>query len=562
MIIALAFFLRVYKVAQFPPGLYSDETAYGYNAYSLLKTGRDEYGKPWPLTFKSFGDYKPPMTAWLTIPSIAVFGLNEFAVRLPSVIAGTVTVAIIYFLTKELFPRKGLKIGTWKLRIEEIASFLLAISPWHLHFSRSSMLVGIEAMFISAGVLFFLKGLKQPKVLYLSAVSFVAAIYTYYGSRITVPLLLIALTIIFKQKLWKMRRVVLGSAILGALLMSPLFATMINDPAALTGRAQTISIFYDSAINSQLWRAHTLDGPEFPVLISRFFHNKAYFYFRDFARRYLHHFSYDFWIRTGDTSPPFDIPNQGVIYGADTFFLLLGFYLAIRIRSQKSQALLAYLLLSPVVAALTFITPAANRSFNLIIPLTILVALGLVHSFSWLRQKMTPNLLRHNTLYALVILVYIFSFTRYLRHYYVAIPQEIPHEWHYGRKELVQKVSALENEFDHVVFSNKEGPAYIWLLFYKQYPPQKYWQTAKVDQVLNEFGWLHVETFAKYIFPRQFDWQTLTKQPNVLYVGYEDQIPDDWIGNVNDRGYALVVDDKVLYPNGNTAFKLVHLEER
>src|SRR3989344_4114010 len=96
-IVTLAFFLRIYKISNFPPGLYSDETTYGYNAYSLLKTGADEYGKVWPLTFKSFGDYKPPMTAWLTIPAIAAFGLNEFSVRLPAAIAGTLTVLIVYF---------------------------------------------------------------------------------------------------------------------------------------------------------------------------------------------------------------------------------------------------------------------------------------------------------------------------------------------------------------------------------------------------------------------------------------------------------------------------------
>ena len=95
LIISLAFFLRIYQIASSPPGLYSDETSYGYNAYSLLKTGKDEYGKSWPMTFKSFGDFKPPMTAWLTIPSIAVFGLNEFSVRLPSVLAGTITVLIV-----------------------------------------------------------------------------------------------------------------------------------------------------------------------------------------------------------------------------------------------------------------------------------------------------------------------------------------------------------------------------------------------------------------------------------------------------------------------------------
>jgi len=37
-----------------PPGFNADEAAFGYNAYSLLKTGRDEYGTLLPLSIKSF----------------------------------------------------------------------------------------------------------------------------------------------------------------------------------------------------------------------------------------------------------------------------------------------------------------------------------------------------------------------------------------------------------------------------------------------------------------------------------------------------------------------------
>ena len=50
----LAIFLRFTQLGQIPLGLNKDETAIGYNAYSILKTGRDEYGNYMPLYFKSF----------------------------------------------------------------------------------------------------------------------------------------------------------------------------------------------------------------------------------------------------------------------------------------------------------------------------------------------------------------------------------------------------------------------------------------------------------------------------------------------------------------------------
>lgn len=43
-IIVLSGVLRLYKLSDIPVGLYADEASIGYNAYSILKTGRDEHG--------------------------------------------------------------------------------------------------------------------------------------------------------------------------------------------------------------------------------------------------------------------------------------------------------------------------------------------------------------------------------------------------------------------------------------------------------------------------------------------------------------------------------------
>ena len=88
LIVILAFSLRVYKLGDYPVGITWDEPAVGYNAYSVLKTGKDEYGKLLPLTFKSFGDDKPGFFVYYIIPSVAIFGLTKFAIMFPSALAG------------------------------------------------------------------------------------------------------------------------------------------------------------------------------------------------------------------------------------------------------------------------------------------------------------------------------------------------------------------------------------------------------------------------------------------------------------------------------------------
>src|SRR3990167_2913092 len=124
VILILAFILRFYRLGEIPLSLDWDETSNAYNAYSILKTGRDEYGLFLPITNRSFEDYKPPLYMYLNIPTVAVFGLTAFAARLPSAIFGFLTVPIIYFLAKKLFvgsKYNKLEIGNWKLEIPEIA---------------------------------------------------------------------------------------------------------------------------------------------------------------------------------------------------------------------------------------------------------------------------------------------------------------------------------------------------------------------------------------------------------------------------------------------------------
>src|SRR3989337_1727685 len=103
LIIILAFLLRFYKITSNPPSLNWDEVSIGYNAYSILKSGKDEWNQFLPLHFKSYGEYKLPAQVYISIPGIYLFGLNEFGVRITPVIYGTVTVFIMFFLGRNLF---------------------------------------------------------------------------------------------------------------------------------------------------------------------------------------------------------------------------------------------------------------------------------------------------------------------------------------------------------------------------------------------------------------------------------------------------------------------------
>src|SRR3990167_7497178 len=89
-ILLIAGTLRLFYLGKTPISLEWDEVALGYDAYSIIETGRDQFGKFLPITFRSLDDYKPPLYVYMAIPSIFIFGLSEFATRLPAAVFGVV----------------------------------------------------------------------------------------------------------------------------------------------------------------------------------------------------------------------------------------------------------------------------------------------------------------------------------------------------------------------------------------------------------------------------------------------------------------------------------------
>ena len=175
-VVFLAIFLRFYQLGVNPPSLDWDETSIGYNAYSILHTGKDEYGNRLPLSFRSFDDYKPPILIYLTVPSVAIFGLTELAVRLPAAVFGVIGVIAVYFLVKELLQSKsGKKTITPEVQqsIAFLALIFLAISPWHLQFSRAAFEGNIGLTFLLLALIFFLKrGRRHITIFFFSFLHF------------------------------------------------------------------------------------------------------------------------------------------------------------------------------------------------------------------------------------------------------------------------------------------------------------------------------------------------------------------------------------------------------
>ena len=126
LIVVLSGFLRIPFLNTVPPELFGDELDVGYQAFSLLHTGKDLYNQTLPVMVHSLSEWRLPLIVYQTIPTIKLFGLNEWGVRLPEAIFGILAIPLIFLLVHQVSPNPKIKFGNWKLEIGHFASLSLA----------------------------------------------------------------------------------------------------------------------------------------------------------------------------------------------------------------------------------------------------------------------------------------------------------------------------------------------------------------------------------------------------------------------------------------------------
>ncbi len=509
VIIAIAAGFRFYQLGSVPPSPDWDEAALGYNAYSILKTGRDEYGNFLPLSIRSFDDYKPPLYVYLTVPSVALFGLSTWSTRLPSAVMGVLAVLGTYFLVKELF-RTSLFINHYSL----ITAFLLAISPWSIQFSRIAFEANTGVTVNIWAVWAFLAGLKRRIFLPVAAVLFAIGMYAYHSERIFLPLLLIILAFVYRRELFvkEHRNSLLVSVILGLLIVAPLIPVVFNQTALLRLRGtssftdQTGLLARDITKLEQDQRA----GDRLGQLLD----NRRIVYAKTVAAGYLSHFSLKWLFLTGDNQRH-HAPDMGLLYLWELPFLLYGMYRVLKYGKGPARAvLIGWLLISPIAASPTTGLPHAVRTLVFLPVFQIFSAVGLAH-FAARFRLMT-------LLYGIFIL---FNIVYYVDMYFVQMNPEVSRYWQYGYKDAVALTEKIKSNYQKVVVSTTLEQSYMFFLFYTKYDPVKYLagggtQSGSFAGVDNHFD--------TYVF-RKIDWPQERRDKTILYVGDPKDMPH---GNV------------------------------
>lgn len=533
LMLLLGGFLRIYNLSFSPPSLNWDEVAWGYNAFSIGQTLKDEYGKTMPIFTRSFDEYKSTLPLYLMIPTIKIFGLNEVGVRLPSALLGTISILLIYLLVLEIFRNEKIAI---------LSSFVYSIEPWAVHFSRVYHDANIATFFLLLGLLLFLKSKIEQKYLLFSVIFFMLSMYTYNSNKILVPL--------FMTMLYFLNKKIINSYSLKYLKYSLIAILFFLIPFIyLAFKGQTFARITSTNIFI-LW-PHTgvlkelISGHQPNYFMSILLHNNYYYFFWEIIGRYTSYFSpYNLFIRE-PVEPATIITGNSIFYSFEFVPWVLGIIFLLT-NYKKYKEFFFLLLISPLPAIATWNWFQPGRTMALFASFSILVGIGLVKLIEVLPKFTTKVAYLFLTFYLLFNAFYLFNTINVLSPYIDS------GNWQPGFRETVPEVMKLADNYDQIIIDTPQAQPYIFYLFYGKYSPQKYF--TEVDYNYIGTPRKHFD-FGKFKF-RNINWFFDKNLKNVLLVGDETKLPQVDIDNTSNAKTLSEIRDKY----GNLINKLVSLE--
>ncbi len=547
-------FLRLWRISDVPVSLFGDELDVGYHAYSILKTGKDYYGNPWPTQFHSIAEWRTPLYLYSVVPSVRLFGITPLGVRLPASLFGIVTLPLLYLLVKKL---------TNDDRVSMASVFVMTFSPWHIQYSRAGFEVAELIFLLILGLYLFLKSISSGKWLWVSVASFALMPWVYSTAKLFSPLMMFFLFLVWRREILSLPKKYLIYAVLSLIVIGfPVaYGTFFGGG---TQRFNYISVFSDPTIEPEVGTARQADARARgemgtglnPTVLDKVFHNKVVFWVDNIGHNYFQALSSDFLFNEGDPNPRHSTRGIGQFYKVEVLGLVLGLSLFFaKFKDRKIKLLVIFWIMAGVFpSALT--RDGGNHATRLILvlpPLVFLIAYGLssVH-------EIFPKLLRF-ILYTIYFILFSLSFVFYQHNYWVHNPTDSERWWHAGYQEAIQSVKAIDSSYDRVVISSAGEPPWIFFAGWYEYPPDLWQKNFPIGNDIELPGFGKVSHIDKFYFGSPsggvYDWGKVMDK-NILYLAVAREVNVNLIMEPGRTPNDLVLLKSIAYPSGEPAFYL------
>ncbi len=484
LVALLTILLRFAQLDTVPPHLSNDEISIAYDAYSVLKTGKDEHNHFLPLSFQSHSTYKAPLTIYLAIPTTILFGSTEIAVRLISALAGSLTTLILGFLVFELTRKKYLAL---------LSSFILAISPMHILTSHMAYEANIALFFFTLGIYLFFLGLRKSSFITIASfISFALSVWAYHTEWIFTPFIIILLILMNIKSIKKQPRYYFGILLFLTIIVPILLDFLINLNS--TTRASTENLLREPSL------AIKLENPNFYPW------QKVSFIISAFLEKYSSYFNLSYIFFTGYNLLPKADPFQaGVFLSPFLLFFLIGIYKVSELFKEKAGFIYALLITAPITASLTSGVQSTSRNLVSVIPISIVCAVGF-----FIFLKHANRIWKIFTLTAILV-----SFLYFLVIFFYHFPKDSGEGFQYGYKQIAQYIKPRYQNYHQIIIDPRFGPAnmyaglpHLYIPYYTNLNPNKLLESRRVKE----------GTFFDKYQIRNIDWDKEELKEGYLYI--------------------------------------------
>lgn len=514
LIILIGLLVRLYQLGAIPGILNRDEAGLAYNAYLLSETGKDEWGKSWPLFLQSFGDYKLPGYVISLVALFKFFPLTDLVVRLPSMLAGVGLIAVgFYFARKE--------------KLSDLSSLFvsasISLSAIFIFYSRIAFEANLALFIFSfALLLLFFTVKSRVKIDLLSLFLILLSVLTYNTPLILLPFIIIILPFVRGVKDWR-------NWLLPVVGMCLIFISIYSLMIPLTAQKGGITIFSDETV----WRESVIYRENFSGVWQKILGNKYFYFGQIIIKNIANSFTPRFLITNGGTHPWHALPDFGHIFWVSYVLFWVGIIDRLKIlfynlkkKNSKNRNLkkltqillpIYLLLISLVPAVITVDAPHATRSLLFFVMLMIISGFGFERVVNHFKNKKIKTAIS-----VVLFACLIFSSLNYLVNYFISYNLRLPDSLNVSFRQVIQEAE-VKYPLEDIAIVDEGGYDYILLAWYLKIDPIFYLEN-NTRQLPNTFGFNYGERVGRYHFIANQDDRTEEEKVLIKGSGYEWEI--------------------------------------
>lgn len=435
LILILASYLRFYNLESIPAGLHADAASQGYNAFSLLENGKDRYGESWPILFRAFGYYQPPLYTYLSMIPVAMFGNSQFSIHFISALSGLILTAVTYLFVLALF-----KQNQEKYILALTAALIITITPWSVFFSRLAVEANLGLLIFVTSLLLFIYSLRKIQILPIAGLILGISTHAYYSERLIAVIFLPLFLFLFRKKFLPQKKWLILTLLMFAITQIP--HLMILRSGALTQRFNQVNSF-----------DNTLGGFTQILSISKMMLNNFLIYYSPT------NLFYDSDINLGRT-----MPGLSIFYNWQLIPFLIGIWWLIKNRSLKFAKIIGVLMIiTPLPAAFTgdFFYPL--RTLNFLWVLSIVIVLGLLQMYVLIKLNLIKLLIFSSFLIYSLFSLYV--------SYFILFKYEKAESYGYSYIKLMNKLAEY-NDKQIIIDSARDPGIGIRIAYLNNFSPK------------------------------------------------------------------------------------------